>query len=136
MALIKCSECGREISDKASSCPNCGAPVKAAGCVVHFERPKRFTGSAVAGPVFIDGQRVGTASNGCSFDVEVSYGQHSVEFETSTAGSLGMNRSNSNTLDIPAGAKRVDVTIGFKTDAVSFFGGGAKLAIVDTRVIR
>lgn len=27
MALINCSECGKEISDKASSCPNCGAPV-------------------------------------------------------------------------------------------------------------
>lgn len=24
MALIKCSECGKEISDKATSCPNCG----------------------------------------------------------------------------------------------------------------
>lgn len=29
MALIKCSECGREVSDKAASCPNCGAPIKA-----------------------------------------------------------------------------------------------------------
>jgi DNA-directed RNA polymerase subunit RPC12/RpoP len=28
MALIKCSECGKEISDKAQSCPNCGCPVK------------------------------------------------------------------------------------------------------------
>lgn len=27
MALIKCSECGREISDSASSCPGCGAPM-------------------------------------------------------------------------------------------------------------
>lgn len=27
LALIKCSECGREISDKASSCPQCGCPV-------------------------------------------------------------------------------------------------------------
>ena len=27
MALIKCPECGKEISDKATSCPNCGAPV-------------------------------------------------------------------------------------------------------------
>ena len=26
MALIKCNECSQEISDKASSCPNCGAP--------------------------------------------------------------------------------------------------------------
>lgn len=27
MSLIKCSECGREISDKAASCPGCGSPV-------------------------------------------------------------------------------------------------------------
>jgi hypothetical protein len=26
MALIKCPECGKEISDKAPSCPNCGCP--------------------------------------------------------------------------------------------------------------
>lgn len=24
MAMIKCPECGKEISDKANSCPNCG----------------------------------------------------------------------------------------------------------------
>lgn len=28
MALIKCPECGKEISDKASSCPNCGCPIE------------------------------------------------------------------------------------------------------------
>lgn len=27
MSLIKCEECGKEISDKAGSCPNCGCPV-------------------------------------------------------------------------------------------------------------
>lgn len=26
MALIKCSECGKDISDQASSCPSCGHP--------------------------------------------------------------------------------------------------------------
>ena len=26
MALIKCSECGKEFSDKASACPNCACP--------------------------------------------------------------------------------------------------------------
>lgn len=26
MALIKCTECGKEFSDKASQCPNCGCP--------------------------------------------------------------------------------------------------------------
>ena len=28
MALRKCKECGKEVSSKASACPNCGAPVK------------------------------------------------------------------------------------------------------------
>ncbi len=27
MALIKCPECGKEISDKATACPNCGCPI-------------------------------------------------------------------------------------------------------------
>lgn len=27
MALIKCPECGKDVSDKAVSCPNCGCPV-------------------------------------------------------------------------------------------------------------
>jgi len=26
MALIKCTECGKEVSDKAAACPGCGAP--------------------------------------------------------------------------------------------------------------
>ena len=26
MALISCNECGKEISDKAASCPQCGIP--------------------------------------------------------------------------------------------------------------
>ena len=30
MALRKCKECGKEVSSKASACPNCGAPVKKA----------------------------------------------------------------------------------------------------------
>ena len=27
MAIVKCSECSREVSDKAPSCPNCGNPI-------------------------------------------------------------------------------------------------------------
>jgi ribosomal protein L37E len=27
MALIKCKECGKEVSNKAESCPNCGFPI-------------------------------------------------------------------------------------------------------------
>ena len=28
MAMIKCSECGEEVSDKASTCVHCGNPLK------------------------------------------------------------------------------------------------------------
>jgi hypothetical protein len=28
MALIKCPECGREVSDQATACPQCGFPIK------------------------------------------------------------------------------------------------------------
>ncbi len=27
MALIKCSECGHEVSDRATACPHCGIPI-------------------------------------------------------------------------------------------------------------
>jgi hypothetical protein len=30
MALIKCAECGKEVSEKAAACPGCGAPIAAA----------------------------------------------------------------------------------------------------------
>jgi len=29
MALTTCSECGREVSDQATACPGCGAPLNA-----------------------------------------------------------------------------------------------------------
>lgn len=29
MAIIKCPECGKEISDKAKQCPSCGYPIEA-----------------------------------------------------------------------------------------------------------
>ena len=27
MALVKCTECGKEVSDRATTCPNCGCPI-------------------------------------------------------------------------------------------------------------
>jgi hypothetical protein len=39
MALIACTECGREISDKASACPGCGAPVLVAGAAAQATEP-------------------------------------------------------------------------------------------------
>jgi len=137
MALIKCIECGKEISDKAAACPNCGSPVQAPGCIVHFERKKAmFIGSAVSGNVIVDGKLVGSASNGASFDVELSYGTHSVSIESSIAGRMGSNRSTVETLDVPHGAKRVNVEVGVKEDAVSVLSGVTKLGIKNVEVVK
>lgn len=38
MSIIKCKECGNDISDKATACPKCGAPV---------EKPLAFTSQKV-----------------------------------------------------------------------------------------
>lgn len=36
MALIKCPECGKEISDTAKSCPNCGYKIHNKKSFLHF----------------------------------------------------------------------------------------------------
>jgi hypothetical protein len=51
MAMIKCGECGREVSDKASSCPNCGAPVDIETAI---KAPTELS--------YADGEFIGTSS--------------------------------------------------------------------------
>lgn len=45
MALIKCKECGKEISDKATACPHCGCPVQTAdGAKVEIQEESTVKG--------------------------------------------------------------------------------------------
>ena len=41
MALIKCPECGKEISDKAGACPHCGCPIGSTGQQVESNSVKK-----------------------------------------------------------------------------------------------
>lgn len=43
MALIKCGECGKEISDQATSCPSCGSPARASAPAT-ASAPKKASG--------------------------------------------------------------------------------------------
>ena len=80
MALIKCPECGREISDKATTCPHCGAPVNPARMVpVTFNRIKKFIGWGIEIDIVVDGVFVGTAYNGDSLTAEIPTGSHQLQ---------------------------------------------------------
>lgn len=48
MALIKCSECGKEISSTALSCPYCGAPNKAAQIKEEQRKANQTTTTALS----------------------------------------------------------------------------------------
>jgi hypothetical protein len=50
MAIIKCSECGRAISDKAAACVGCGAPLGAGGPPPAFNREPVYTDTAPMTP--------------------------------------------------------------------------------------
>lgn len=137
MALIKCPECGKEISDKASVCPNCGTPIADKKVKVHFHRKKAFVGSANTGTVIVDGATVGSAANGAEFDVMLSAGSHNVVIESKTQGLRAAGRSNSTNINIPSDAKSVDVEIKLKNDISSFFGvGGMAIVIGEVNIHR
>lgn len=40
MALVKCSDCGRDVSDAAPACPGCGRPVEPAPTSASAQRPE------------------------------------------------------------------------------------------------
>jgi hypothetical protein len=44
MALINCTECNKEISDKATACPGCGAPVSETANLKVTNRQDESTG--------------------------------------------------------------------------------------------
>lgn len=56
MALIKCEECGKEFSDKADACPNCGCPnfsESKINVVIEKEKGTWSTGKLVIGIISI-----------------------------------------------------------------------------------
>lgn len=60
MALIKCPECGREISNKANSCPNCGYPIES----LSSEGMVKIKVSVLKAPTGLNGnQKVSIFSN-------------------------------------------------------------------------
>lgn len=75
MALVKCPECGKDVSSNAISCPNCGSPVPKKMVPVTIERNKTIA-MAVNCYVYLDGNMVGELKPGQSMQKQLSVGTH------------------------------------------------------------
>jgi hypothetical protein len=53
MALTNCKECGKQISDAATACPHCGAPVRTAGRIATSAASKVWTGVKILVALFV-----------------------------------------------------------------------------------
>lgn len=97
MALIACSECGSEVSDRAPTCPKCGVPL--AADQVHLTVkgfPKRYVGSKEV-EVSLNGSKVGSVSKGAVETIVLPTGGV-VEFSTQY-----MGKRRTQTFNVPNG---------------------------------
>ena len=108
MALIKCPECGKEISDKAIACPNCGNPMnqqaqqeeylccpKCGSRELHAEHKGFSGGKALAGVVLTGGIGLLACTIG-SRDTQITCLKCGKKFK---AGEAKVVRNTSNTTD-------------------------------------
>ena len=98
MALIKCSECSKEVSDKAQACPNCGSPIAADHVTLTLTGfPRRYIGSKAV-DVLLNGQSMGSVDKGTTVTLKLPSGGQ-VDFVTHY---MGKERRQS--FNLPSGA--------------------------------
>ena len=108
MALIKCFECGKEVSDKAASCPNCGNPInpitptisneeylccpKCESKEIHSEQKGFSGGKALAGAILTGGIGILAGTIG-SKDVQMTCLKCGNKFKAGQAKSIRVNQN-------------------------------------------
>lgn len=82
MTLIYCDECKNLISDKAVTCPHCGAPnlVGNEKCPIHISRKTGFWASARNFTILVNGQNSGSICENGQKTIFVPLGRHSISF--------------------------------------------------------
>ena len=51
MAMIKCRECGKDVSNQADACPHCGCPVKKADAIIEAAEKKKTENLCLIGMI-------------------------------------------------------------------------------------
>ena len=73
MALIKCNECGKEVSDKASTCPNCGCPIfekkEESKVIIYGLSQMGLLGGKLK--IYVDGEYVGDVKKGQNLEFPI-----------------------------------------------------------------
>lgn len=86
MALIKCPECGKEISDKAAACPNCGMPLRREDRGTYdviITREKQWYLINPKMKVTVDAADEYVLENGSSITIPLTTGAHTIVFSSS-----------------------------------------------------
>lgn len=87
MALIKCPECGKEISDKAATCPNCGMPLRKEDRGTYDVTITREKQRFLVNPkikVTADAGNEYILENGSTITIHLTTGSHTIVFTGST----------------------------------------------------
>ena len=95
MALIKCSECGKEVSDKAKACPNCGNPIREeeSKVIIYGLSQMGLLGGKIK--IYIDGEFVGEIRKGQNLEIPI-------EKDCTITAKCGINPSKGK-IDVKAG---------------------------------
>jgi hypothetical protein len=117
MALIKCKECGSEVSSLAQTCPKCGIahPGGAGQLVVH--RAHGITGAKSSVEIRIDGQPIGVVKNGGTASFDLLAGNYRLDVS-------GGGMSNSAVAQVHDG---IATTFEVSFSSLGALGGGLKL---------
>ena len=97
MALIKCEECGKEVSDKAKTCPNCGCPIseekEESKVIIYGLSQMGILGGNLK--IYVDGEYVGDVKKGQMLEIPI-------EKDCTITAKCGINPSKGK-IDVKAG---------------------------------
>lgn len=135
MALIKCLECGKEISSNAAACPNCGSPVPKKMVPITITRNSTIA-MAVNCYVYLDGNMVGELKPGRSMEKSLPVGTHFITVNSDVRSfgysSADTKATSGDEFTIRDSSSSVEITIKTKGS----WTGGVGKCVVDSIVVR
>lgn len=122
---MKCTNCGKELSDAAKFCDGCGSKIEQSDnrkVELKVVRDKSVLGIAIPFPTVVDDVEIGSLKNGKELCCMVPYGKHKVVFKA-------VEKNTEQELDIPENISKVEIHIKAKMGLLA-----ATAKIVDVKM--